>query len=177
MYPVHRVALAMWRHRNDPPLKVGQFHVSRLICTPGDIDIWMEMNNGRTLTLYDTGRFVHFRRMGIIDAMRKNKWAGTVAGVSVRYRRRVRLWDRVEMQTRLIGWDDRFSYGEQSMWVRGEATSHMLIRMAVTGADGIVPPHDLAVATGNDPESPPLPAWAANWTEAEATRPWPPERD
>jgi acyl-CoA thioesterase FadM len=174
MYPFLRLPWQIWRHRNDPPLGILDEHVSRHICWPWDLDFWMELNNGRTLTLYDLGRVPMARRMGLMRAMVRQRWGMTVAGASVRYRRRVRAFDRIEMRSRGVGWDSRFIYVEQSMWVRGECTSHALLRMAVTGKAGIVPPGEVVAAVGGDPLSPPLPEWVGAWILAEQERPWPP---
>jgi hypothetical protein len=35
----------------------------------------------------------------------------------------------------------------------------------------------VAEAMGRDTVSPPIPAWVANWIEADASRPWPPMQD
>ena len=78
------------------------------------------------------------------------------------------------MRSRCIGWDDKFIYMEQGMWVRGECTSHMVLRSAVTGAKGIVPPHEVLAAAGKPIESPDLPEWVKAWIAADALRPWPP---
>jgi len=86
----------------------------------------------------------------------------------------VRMFHRVEMRTRILGWDARFLYMEQSMWRNGECTSNALFRNAVTGAQGLVPMAQAAVAMGADPVSPPLPDWVIAWSKAEAQRPWPP---
>lgn len=174
MYPFLRLAKELVRHRAAPRLPVTGEHVSSHICWPWDIDPWMELNNGRTLTLYDLGRIVLFQRLGIVDVMRREAWVGTVAGLSIRYRRRVRAFDRYTLRTRIIGWDARFLYAEQGMWRRGECTSHALLRMAVTSSEGLVPMATVARAMDLDPVSPPLPAWVAAWIEAEARRPWPP---
>ncbi|WP_226780168.1 acyl-CoA thioesterase [Oceaniglobus trochenteri] len=174
MYPVVRLAKELLIHRKAPRLGLFDTHVSHHICWPQDIDVWMELNNGRTLTLYDLGRMVLFQRTGIIAVMRRNGWAGTVAGSSVRYRRRVRMFHRVEMRTRILGWDARFLYMEQSMWRNGECTSNALFRNAVTSAKGMVPMADTAQAMGADPVSPTLPEWVRAWAEADAQRPWPP---
>ena len=174
MYPVFRMAKEFWVHRNAPRLGPFDTHVSRHVCWPWDIDIWMELNNGRTLTLYDLGRLVLFQRIGATDVLRRNRWGGTVAGSSVRYRRRVRAFDRIEMRSRMIGWDARFFYFEQSMWKGAECTSHSLLRTAITGPGGIVPSAEVAAAMGVSPDSPPLPGWVTSWTDAEAQRPWPP---
>lgn len=157
--------------------RIGLFdtHVSHHVCWPWDLDPWMELNNGRTLTLYDLGRLPFSTRIGLIDALRANRWGMTVAGSSVRYRRRVRMFQRVEMRSRCIGWDHRFLYIEQSMWRGGEALNHILIRLATTHDGGILPPASLVAAMGQtDTTGPALPDWVQAWIAADAQRPWPP---
>jgi acyl-CoA thioesterase FadM len=176
MYPFLRMALVMARARRQPPLGLFEPHESTLICWPWDLDPWVELNNGRTLTLYDLGRLPLSRRTGFERLLRDKGWGLTVAGSSVRYRRRVTAFSRLTMVTRCLGWDHRFVYMEQSMWKGDECTSHVLIRSAVVSRAGIVPPAEMAAAMGIAPESPPLPDWVLAWTAAEATRPWPPDR-
>ena len=173
MYPVVRVGKELIKHRNAPRIPLGETHVSHHICWPGDVDIFLEINNGRTLTLFDIGRIVMFQRMGFNDVMRRHGLGGTIAGSSVRYRRRVRAFDRIEMRSRLIGWDDRFTYAEQSMWRNGECTSHALLRMAVTDRNGLVPTARLTKLIDDVPDLT-LPDWVRAWSGAEAERPWPP---
>lgn len=175
MYPYLRMMKEILKFRGRP-LAPLETHVSTHLCWPWDIDPWRELNNGRTLTLYDLGRIPMAGRTGLHRVARARGWGLAVAGASVRYRRRVKVMDRIEMRSRLVGWDGRFVYMDQSMWVRGECTSQALIRSAVTqGARGIVPPSELAVALGMAPESPPLPDWVRAWIEADAVRPWPPQ--
>lgn len=175
MYPFLRLATALTRARFQPPLEPFAPHVSRHICWPWDLDPWRELNNGRTLTLYDLGRTPLAVRAGVIAVLAQQGWGMTVAGSSVRYRRRVRAFDRVTMVSRLLGWDARFIYMDQSMWKDGDCTSQALIRSAVTSTEGIVAPERVARAMGHDGASPPLPTWVRAWSEAEAQRPWPPE--
>lgn len=177
MYPFVRFIKEMWIHRDAPALGVGEDHVSYHICWPWDLDMWRELNNGRTLTLYDLGRIPLAARGGLIPAMRQHRWGLTVAGSSVRYRRRVRAFDRIEMRSRIVSWDARFMYIEQSMWrADGECSSHALFRTAVTDASGIVAPARVAAALGIDPAPPEMPGWIAAWCAAEAERPWPPQK-
>ncbi len=177
MYPVLRMAKELFVHRNAARLPVTGTHVSHHICWPWDLDFWMELNNGRTLTLYDLGRIPLSKRTGFVDVLRANDWGMTVAGVSARYRRRVRVFDRVTMKSRVICADGRFFYLEQSMWrPDGSCTSHVLYRMAITGPDGIVPPSAAFELMGID-RLPDMPGWVAAWTRADAERPWPPMQD
>ncbi len=173
MYPFIRFAKELIKFRNATPLKPGQDHISHHICWPWDLDFWMELNNGRTLSLYDLGRIPLAQRMGLIDVLKREKWGLTVAGSSVRYRRRVRMFQKFEMRSRMVAADERFFYLEQGMWRNGECTSHALFRTAVTDANGIVSADRVADALGYPaPEG--MPEWIAEWSKAEAKRPWPP---
>lgn len=175
MYPYLRLATEVWISRRAPRLEVTDTHVSWHRCWPQDLDPWRELNNGRTLTLYDLGRIPFSLRTGLAAVVRQRGWGLTVAGSTTRYRRRVRLWDRIEMRTRCVGWDHRFFYMEQSMWRDGDCTSHMLLRSAVTSAEGIVAPARVLEAMGRAAEGPALPDWVQAWSAADHLRPWPPE--
>ncbi len=176
MYPFARMAWQLWRFRDAPPLRLDQPHVSRHRIWPWDLDPWAELNNGRTLTLYDLGRLPMARRMGLERVLRAEGWYITVAGASVRYRRRVTVFRRATMVSRVAGWDARFFYIDQSLWVDGACTSQVLIRNAVAHGGGIVPPTQVLAALGQAADSPALPDWIAAWIAAEALRPWPPLR-
>ena len=174
MYPYVRLAKEALKYRNAPPLGFFDTHESHHICWPWDIDPWMEMNNGRVLTLYDLGRIPLAARTGLVRVTRARGWGLTVAGVSVRYRRRVQAFQRFDMRSRCLGWDARFLYIEQSMWRAGECTNQMLLRMAVISKGGMVAPEKVAGALGHAGASPALPGWVLAWITADAERPWPP---
>ncbi|MCR9087869.1 MAG: thioesterase family protein [Rhodobacteraceae bacterium] len=177
MYPFLRFVKTLFQSRRSPTLPLAGTHVSQHICWPWDLDPFLELNNGRTLTLYDLGRFGLGERMGLLSLLKREAWGLTIAGSSVRYRRRLRAFDRFEMRTRTVGWDDRFLYMEQAMWRRETCTSHLLVRVAITDRNGLVPMDRVAATHGIPPESPPLPAWISAWIDAEAQRPWPPMQD
>lgn len=174
MYPYLRTAFHFYRAKE--PLHWSGTDRTSLICWPWDIDPFVELNNGRTLTLFDIGRFNLARRCGLWDAMRENKWAFAVAGTSIRYRRRVKLFEKVDLTTRLFTWDERFFYVDQSLWkADGECASQALLRTVVTSKNGMVPAAEVAAAMGITDDAPPMPDWVARWIDADATRPWPPE--
>jgi len=175
MYPYIRFVSTTLTERRKPPLGLFDTHHLPLICWPVDIDGFLEMNNGRILTLYDLGRFGLAIRAGLWGALQRNKWGLVVAGSSTRYRARVTPFQRVDLRTRALGWDDKFIYIEQGMW-RGETCcNHGLLRMAMTEKGRLIAPARVADAMGASDVSPPLPGWVENWADADMTRPWPPQ--
>lgn len=179
MFPFIRLFKDVALARRQPPLtSLTDTHVSQHICWPQDLDVFLEMNNGRALTLYDLGRIAMAQRVGLIEVLRREKWGLTMAGSHVRFRRRIHGFERFETRSRAVCWDDKFVYIEQSMWKRnGECASHVLYRSAVTDRDGIVKPPRVLAALGQDVASPPMPDWIKQWTLADAARPWPPMQE
>jgi len=177
MYPIVRQLKEFFVHRNAPALTVGDVHVSHHRCWPQDIDIFLEMNNGRILTILDLGRTVLAKRVGLLQALKDNGWGLTMAGVSVRYRRRIRPFVKFRVVSRTLGWDDKFFYLEQTIWIGENCAVQALYRSAVTDMNGIVKPPRVLSHITDDPISPALPAWVQSWIDADATRPWPPSED
>lgn len=176
MYPYARLLKEILNARRAPQLGLFDTHVSQHICWPWDIDPWMELNNGRTLTLYDLGRVPLGIRTGLAATVQRMGWGMAIAGNSTRYRKRVTAFQRFEMRSRCIGWDARFIYIDQTMWRDGDCSSQMLARSAVTSRQGIVSPDRVMAAMGQNVESPTLPDWVQGWIDADAERIWPPAR-
>jgi len=179
MYPFIRMAYGLWKARRGPNLGPFGTYVSHHRCWPWDIDIWMELNNGRTLTLYDLGRIPLAQKNGLIKMIRQERWGLTMAGVVVRYRRRIRTFEKIELRSRRLCWDARFLYIEQAMFKqKGECANHAVYRSAVTDHSGIIPTDRVVRAMGmTDAASPEMPDWVAKWLAAEDARPWPPMQD
>lgn len=177
MYPFIRMAKELIKFRSAPALGLDDVHVSHHRIWPWDLDFMWELNNGRTLTVYDLGRMPLAMRSGLFAVLRKKGWGLTVAGSLLRYRRRLTIFTRIEMQSRLLGWDDRFIYLEQSMWMKdGTCASHGIFRTALVGDGRMVPTESVLRAMGREDTSPRLPDWVRNAFAADDTRPWPPER-
>ncbi len=176
MYPYIRMAKELWKFRGAPPLGLFEPHISTHRIWPWDLDPWRELNNGRTLTLFDLGRIPMSVRMGFEKVAKANGLGITVAGNTTRYRKRVTVFQKITQVSRVVGWDDRFGYIEQSFWRGDECTSHMLLRYAFISKAGMVKPNEVIAALGYPTESPVMPDWITAWIAADAMRPWPPQR-
>lgn len=174
MYPYFRMTKELWKFRRSPKLSILEPHISTHRIWPWDLDPWRELNNGRTLTLFDLGRIPMSVRMGFDRVAKAKGWGITVAGNSTRYRRRVTVFQKLTQVSRVLGWDARFVYLEQSFWRDGDCTASMLLRSAFIRKGGMVPPHEVLEALGQPTESPELPDWVKDWIAGDAARTWPP---
>ena len=75
MFPIVRLIKDVLLDRRQPPLALTATHVSRHICWPWDLDLWLELNNGRAMTLYDLGRFMNAQRVGL-----SGRWPNSAGG-------------------------------------------------------------------------------------------------
>ena len=175
MYPYIRVFLAAARARRMKRIGPGEVHTVETRCWPWDIDPFMELNNGRSLTLMDIGRISMFRRLELFHHLKARGMWITMAGSRVQYRRRVLPFAKMEIRSRLIGRDAKFFYVEHLTFTKGAPAHHALYRVAAVGPQGLVPT-DAAVEGLGDPRfDGPLPDWVAGWAQAEGAIPWPPE--
>lgn len=175
MYPLLRLALHRRQARRMSRLPPFGQHVITTRVMPWDIDPFWELNNGRTITLYDLGRLSLYERLGLGPLVAPHGLRPTVAGAVVRYRQRIRAFDRLVMPSRILGWDARFFYLDHSLWRDGQCCNQLIVRMAFTEGRGITPPARVVEIARWGVPSPALPAWIEAWSEAEAQRPWPPE--
>ncbi len=175
MYPFARTLAVALKESRKPRMDLYDTHTMPMTCWPFDIDYFVEMNNGRIMTLFDLGRTALAIRIGLWDVLKREKWGLVVAGSTVRYRARIRPMQRFEMRTRFLGWDERFFYLEQAMWRGDTCCNHALLRTGVTAKGRLAPVDDVARAMEMTEGSRPLPDWAQAWAAADGTRPWPPE--
>lgn len=140
-----------------------------------DIDNFLEMNNGRIFTLFDLGRIDFAIRTGLGKKLLQKRWGLVVAGSTIQYRKRIRLFDKVTIKTRLVGIEPRWLYVEQTMWVKGQCTSHALLRTGITNitTGKVIATADVMQAMNLTDLQMPLPEWVQAWADADKLRPFP----
>ena len=174
MYPFFRIVKELVLYGKPNSQSLFEEYVSYHLCWPWDLDVWLELNNGRTLTIFDLGRVPLVRRVGLHGILKKNNWSFTVAGSSIRYQSKISVFDKLKMHSRIIGWDNRFLYVTQTILRSGIPTTNVLIRVAIVSSQGIVSPEKVIHALDNKIANPNLPVWIKKWADSEKSRPWPP---
>lgn len=179
MYPFLRLGShaikSVIKQKQGQTLALSDVGEITLTANVNDIDNFLEMNNGRIFTLFDLGRNDFAIRSGLAKKLLKNRWGLVVAGSTIQYRKRVRLFDKVTIKTQVVAVDERWFYIEQSMWVKGQPTCHALLRTGITNimTGKVIPTATVLKALGEDNFALPPNDWVQAWIEADKLRPFP----
>lgn len=134
-----------------------------------DLDVFRHMNNGVYLMVMDLARLDLMVRSGMWKAIQSRGWYPVVVAETVQFRRSLNLFERFEIETRVLGWDDKAIVLEQQFFRRGEAVAHALVRARfLRRSGGNVAPADLAAALGFEGAAPQLQGYAALWNAEQA---------
>ncbi|MCF8347416.1 MAG: thioesterase family protein [Bacteroidales bacterium] len=174
MYPYLRLTRTLLKSRFKSPLKITDVSVLPMRVCIVDIDPFWELNNGRHLTMMDFGRFEMALRLGLLKVVKEKHWGLAVAGSSVRYRHRLKLFQRYDLITQIVGADDKWIYFHQQTLRKGKIHSAALIRTGVTSKNGLVKTSEVMKALNIDIALTALPEWVTAWSEADELRPWNP---
>jgi acyl-CoA thioesterase FadM len=95
---------------------------------PNDLDLFAHVNNGRYLTLMDLGRLHIVMRSGLLRVMRERQWHAAAAAIEIRFRRPLKLWQRYELLTGIVDWDEHWFLFEQRFESAGKVYARALVK-------------------------------------------------
>jgi acyl-CoA thioesterase FadM len=160
-----RLMLLRWRSRTRRRLKLTDTVRTPFRVVPTDLDLLGHMNNGKYLSILDVGRLDLLIRTGVWDALRSRGWYPVVAGQTITYRRSLTLGQRFDLYTRLIGFDDRWGYVEQTFCVGTTIHAQAVVRTRFLKRSGGSVDHDeLEAMVGGFPPSLEVPEPVRQWT-------------
>ncbi|MGC2031571.1 MAG: thioesterase family protein [Steroidobacteraceae bacterium] len=148
--------------------KVDIFATTRVALRvwPNDLDLNLHVNNGRYLALADIGRLQWFMLSGALAVARRHQAFPVVGDAIAKFRRDLKLFQRFEVHTRLIGWDSKWGFIEHR-FVRGRRVLGMVVvRGLFKGPDGPMDPGVLFAGLAHSAPSPPLPEWTARFQQS-----------
>lgn len=132
-----------------------------------DLDINGHVNNGRYMTLMDLGGLDLMARGGLFKFLLKHKWRPIIASVMMRYKHALRPFQKYQLRTRLLCWDQKWFFAEQRFERGGEIVAIGLVRGLFRGPTGNVAPAEVFKALAYQVDSPPVPGSVAMWLQAE----------
>jgi len=167
MYPVLRLARVIIKSKLQKKVSFDSSHNEciTLRVLPQDIDLFMELNNGRYVTLLDLGRFSYGAKVNMSRFLKKNNWSLTIVGTYNEYRHRLRLFQKFVLETKIIGYDENWFYFFQKIQRNGKTHMASVVKFSYTSRSGLVIPKDVIKAMGIKYEPNELPNWIKELTK------------
>lgn len=135
---------------------------------PTDIDVLMHMNNGRYFTIADVARLDFLLRAGAFQTFEKNKVYPVVASEMMRFKKSLRLFQRFQLTTQIMGWDEKFFYILHHYKNNNEVYALGLVKACfIQKGKGPISANQVVNLMGVDQASPPLPEWIMLWQNAD----------
>ena len=95
---------------------------------PTDCDINFHMNNGRYLSFMDLGRVHMVTQIGLMGVILRRRWMPVLAAAEINFIRQLAPFQKFELVTRLVTWDDRYAYMEQRFESNGVLCAHAYVK-------------------------------------------------
>ncbi len=128
-----------------------------------DIDLNMHLNNAKYLKFMDRSRLEHAVVTGLLNRMIEARASAVVANSEIAYVRELRPYQRFMVHTRILGWDDKYTYYDQRFDSQRKLHTHALLRVANVYGGKSVSPQTVQEMTGMNLTSPALPEDVEQW--------------
>ena len=159
-------ALAIRQHLHPlAPLGVLEEDRLRMHVLPMDIDLNLHMNNARYLSVMDYARTHLLARTRLLEHIVRSRWQPLLGAVWITYRRSLPLFSAFGLTSRLVCWDDRWFYIEQTFTNRKGLAAVGWVKGILRNAQGTIDPQRVIEAVAPGLASPPMPETMLAWNE------------
>jgi len=135
---------------------------------PNDIDVNLHLTNSRYLRAMDLGRWDYGMRVRLWIQMARRRWFPLLGSATLRFRKGLEPFQRYELRTQLVAWDEKWCWFEQRFCVGDAVYAVGRVKVLFRGPQGNVPTAELFAACGT-PDAPAqaLPENIRLWRDAE----------
>ena len=145
----------------------GVFEESRVTfrVLPTDCDINLHMNNGRYLSFMDLGRVHLVAQMGLARIIIRKRWRAALGAAEINFIRAIKPFQKFDLVTRLVTWDDKWAYMEQRFEVDGVLCAHSFVKGLFLDSRGRVESSTVVAELGHTGAPPAMPRELEIWAE------------
>lgn len=136
----------------------------RFIVWPPDLDVLLHVNNGVYLSMLDVARVDLMLRSGLALQLRRRGLYPVVAAQTIRFRRSLKLFQAFEVETTVIGWDEKAFILQHHFLRRGQLMAEAIVRSRfLKRQGGTASSQEVLDVIGHAGPSPELPPWVDAW--------------
>lgn len=128
-----------------------------------DLDINLHLTNSRYLGFMDLGRTWQFAEAGLMPLFTEKKWAAVVNASEITYIRELAPLKSLTLETRLVGWDEKYFYFEQCFMQNGNLHALAQVRGLFARKGKPVPMQEALLEAGIEVNEPELPETILAW--------------
>lgn len=130
---------------------------------PFDCDINFHLTNARYLALCDLSRIYYMGQVGVLAKLLKRKWLPVVQSQEISYFKPVNPFQRIEVLTNLVYWDQKYWYTEHRFVVADHVCAVVQVRGVFIKGKKVVSMHDVVALAGEDVTVPVKPVKVEHW--------------
>ncbi len=132
---------------------------------PNSVDFNLHLNNARYLSFMDYGRTHLLARVRLLEHIIRSRWTPLVGAVWMTYRRSLPLFATFTLSSRLMCWDERWFYLEQTFTAPEGLAAVGWVKGILRGSEGNLDPQDVLEHVAPGVVSPPIPDAIVAWNE------------
>jgi acyl-CoA thioesterase FadM len=103
---------------------------------PTDLDLNFHLTNSRYFKFMDLSRYQHIITTGVWKLITRQKLRPVLGGAAIRFRRPVPLFMKVNVTTRILGYDKKWIYIAHSVASKKQVYSKAVLRMTFINHKG-----------------------------------------
>lgn len=129
-----------------PKVSARQTSILKLTVCPNDVDV-SQVTNDRYHAYMDLGRIDFIARQGLVPTMIRKGWGPRSRVAIIRNRHPLKIFQRFELHTSLLCWDDSWFWFKQEFIYEGRTTSIAYSKVGLACKGKMVPTGALFDAT------------------------------
>lgn len=154
--------------KSRPKLGVLEACRTPFRCWPTDLDVLRHMNNGKYFSIMDLARVDLMTRTGVMTKLNSAGYYPVVVSETMKFRRSLKLWQKFDVETVVIGWDDK-AFILQQRFISGDVVCAEAVVRArfLKKSGGSVLPTEVLKMANTEQASPALQDWVKSWNQAQ----------
>lgn len=136
MHMIFRTILIFLKKRFLSKTSFDQKTTINMRVLPTDLDFLWHVNNGVYFSFMDFGRWDMIFRNGVFDMSMKKGWYSVVAGETIKFKKSLELWDKFQLETQTIGYDEKYFFIQQKFLKDGTLMATGLVKVRFVSRKG-----------------------------------------
>ncbi|HJW82114.1 MAG TPA: thioesterase family protein, partial [Acidiferrobacterales bacterium] len=116
-------------------------------------------------TFMDLGRVHLLAQIGLLGVLWRRRWAPVLSAAEINFIRPLKPFQKFELVTRLLTWDEKYFYMEQRFLAGGRLCAVALVKGLFLHRHERVQSRTILAALGIDPAAPHMPEVVRHWND------------